>query len=357
MFSFLMNDKVPVKSVSKFESEIMKGIKVLGVYKNNIYARIENVGYNANYVYKSTDSGKTWVAFYQGTSQYNHAVMQFAHNNIVLVWSNNSIRRTIDGGVTWTTVLTLSSANKFTLYHGMDQKMQSSQMAMFAEYGSGSEDFFVWKTIDSGATWNVVYTRTAPSEIRHFHSVKHIPDMNKWIVTWGDDICGWAESTDDGATWTELLDTQNSQVFRTLDLLFLPSGRNKGDYVWATDAGIGSFTGVTPAVYQCPSTNFNDIKRLITLPSLSWAIGGMGNFLICGTYYENKDSLRSVFIYISEDEGKTWETVLKLPVFSIDTVGGYTGIHGPDSNGDFYMVGVNINDLAGATTVKLSLPY
>jgi len=353
MFSHIINKVLPVKN-AHFETEVMSGIKVLGVYKNNIYAKIENVGFNVNYIYKSIDGGKNWVQFYLGTSPYNHAVLQFAYNNsVVLVWANNTIRRTADGGATWATVLTLSTANKFTLYHGMAQKMQSSQMALFGEYGSGDGDFYVWKTTDMGATWAIALTKAAPTQLRHFHSVTHIPDLNKWIVTWGDGVCGWTESSDDGVTWTDIAVSQNSQVYRTLDVLFLPRGREKGDIVWGTDAGVGSYTGVSPAIYSAPSESLGDTKRLLALPNLCWALGGIGNFLVCGTYYENKDSLRSVYIYASMDEGQTWDILLKLPVNTIDTVGGFTGVHGPDSNGDFYLTGINLKDTSGSTSVKI----
>lgn len=114
---------------------------------------------------------------------------------------------------------------------------------IFGEYSLGGlpegVDMYLWKVTkpyNDPANWRTVLTKKRKTDILHFHTANYDPYTGIWYATSGDadNELYWWYSTDEGETWTELVDgfTWESQVARVLNFVFTE------DYIyWANDYG------------------------------------------------------------------------------------------------------------------------
>lgn len=99
---------------------------------------------------------------------------------------------------------------------GIDQNPVSKVMC-YAEYNSDTaEEASIFRSTDNGKTWTPVLTVSANGasvpEIRHFHLVFKKPGVNNvWFASSGDspEHCHVWKSTDDGLTWTKVVEADH----------------------------------------------------------------------------------------------------------------------------------------------------
>jgi photosystem II stability/assembly factor-like uncharacterized protein len=161
-------------------------------------------------LYATSDEGATWQAL--GLPADAAPVVSLAFEDAltgVVVSSDNVVRRTVDGGATWTTVGT--SATGTTVQH----------TGAHTFWLSGLAGATVARSTDDGATWSLV---TLPKSLAA-PVLAGSDDQHVWIATQGTVLA----SADAGATWTaEALpaDTAATSLFAW-----------DGATVWAATAG------------------------------------------------------------------------------------------------------------------------
>jgi photosystem II stability/assembly factor-like uncharacterized protein len=181
-----------------------------------------------NFVYRTTDEGRSWLA--QDSSLGSGAALFVLTDSIAMYanWTGvppytRGIRRTTDGGSSWTTVDT--NRVYYTKLVFVDQETG------FAACGIPLNDYefrpAVRKTTDGGTSWNTIWTGAGSYELA---SVSFIDKSRGWAVTYD----GLAfRSTDGGTTWTFLDSLGGPDRLPFRDIQFLSD--NNG---WAI-GGIG----------------------------------------------------------------------------------------------------------------------
>ena len=118
-------------------------------------------------IYKSTDDGKSWSVLSSTStnkpqifdSNFNYVwTLQVAPSNgYVIAATYNGIKRSIDGGDTWTDILKPStgvSSYSDVIVHGP---------AIYATMSSGSDSAGIWRSGDYGDTWTNITPNNFPS--------------------------------------------------------------------------------------------------------------------------------------------------------------------------------------------------
>jgi photosystem II stability/assembly factor-like uncharacterized protein len=142
-------------------------------------------------VYKSTDTAATWACvtlnenFYGGVSAIE---VSPTNPNLVFAGSGAVVKRSADGGVTWTTVLTANSlnANEILIINA------NPQIVLVAG------DAGLYRSTDAGQTFTQILTdkvfdvKLKPGNSNTIYMVKDNPTLQ---------ICQFFRSTNRGATW------------------------------------------------------------------------------------------------------------------------------------------------------------
>ncbi len=118
-------------------------------------------------------------------------------------------------------VLTLD-ANSFIEYWNWHQN--AAGVIMVGQYLTAGTGLKIWRSIDDGATFDLVYTNPAAADtaksdgIRHSHRVYYHETLGKWVVAWGDGAgTNMTSISDTGDTWTDLY-AQGEGHFQPVDL-------------------------------------------------------------------------------------------------------------------------------------------
>jgi photosystem II stability/assembly factor-like uncharacterized protein len=102
-------------------------------------------------LWKSTNLGTSWTQ--AGTSGANGKIIEFAiapsNNQVIYVLYSGTIRKTIDGGTTWTNVTNGLSGGEFT-FITVDPTDPNTAWVTMSGYSAGNK---VFQTLDGGATW------------------------------------------------------------------------------------------------------------------------------------------------------------------------------------------------------------
>lgn len=158
--------------------------------------------------------------FVKTTTGYNSP----AHNYVESYDSSHVLKGTLDiGDATW-----LSSM------HSIDASINQAytqRVVIFGEYaGDSKATVNLWRTIDKGANWTAVLTKTGNNgvvfsgEVRHFHVVaRDLHVAGCWWASSGDGNSQSAiyRSTDDGQTWATIF--SGAQRERTCSFIFTPT--------------------------------------------------------------------------------------------------------------------------------------
>ena len=152
---------------------------------NSVFFHDENVGWicgSGGMIKKSTDGGSTWTTSYSGTSAYLLNMKWFDQNNAWIVGNQNTVLRTTNGGDTWQSIDagTIESAQFISVY--FENPLTGYLVSI---YGA------VFKTSDGGSSWQQI--RNEGSSV--FNDVWACGDK---VIMVGE---GLRISEDGGATW------------------------------------------------------------------------------------------------------------------------------------------------------------
>src|SRR5256714_5561211 len=154
-------------------------------------------------LYRSSDGGNTWseVPALDGTSVFD---IEFAPapDGITYLGTQDSVRKSTDGGLSWVTLNLGIGANDQVFDVALDPSDSSIIWAGIAD-ASGSQPVNIMRSTDGGATWT---NRTPPlaAPISGRGIAVDPTDSNTVIAVFGGDFGGgqvWV-TTDGGGSWT-----------------------------------------------------------------------------------------------------------------------------------------------------------
>ena len=152
-------------------------------------------------LYRSTDAGNTWseVLPLNGISVFD---IEFAADGAAYIGTQDSVRRSTDGGISWTLLNLGIGVNDQVFDVALDPSNPSIIWAGIAD-ASGAQPVNVMRSTDSGATWsNRTPPLAAPISCRGI--AVDPTDSNTVIAVFGGDFGGgqvWT-TTDGGDSWT-----------------------------------------------------------------------------------------------------------------------------------------------------------
>ena len=153
-------------------------------------------------LYRSTDAGNTWsqVVPLNGTSVFD---IEFAPDGSAYIGTQDSVRRSTDGGISWTLLNLGIGLNDQVFDVALDPSNPLIIWAGIAD-ANASQSVNVMRSTDSGATWS---NRTPPLQ-RQFRAVESqsiLSNSNTVIAVFGGDFGGgqvWT-TTDGGDSWID----------------------------------------------------------------------------------------------------------------------------------------------------------
>jgi photosystem II stability/assembly factor-like uncharacterized protein len=152
-------------------------------------------------LYRSSDGGNTWseVTALDGTSVFD---IEFAPDGTAYLGTQDSIRKSTDGGLSWVTLNLGIGANDQVFDVALDPSVPSTLWAGIAD-ASGSQAVNVMRSTDGGATWT---DRTPPHSPLSGRAIAVDPNnSNTVIAVFGGDFGGgevWV-TTDGGDSWID----------------------------------------------------------------------------------------------------------------------------------------------------------
>ena len=153
-------------------------------------------------LYRSTDAGNTWsqVLPLNGTSVFD---IEFAPDGAAYIGTQDSVRRTTDGGISWSLLNLGIGLNDQVFDVALDPSNPLTVWAGIAD-ASGAQPVNVMRSTDSGATWsNRTPPLAAPISCR---GIAVDPgNSNTVIAVFGGDFGGgqvWT-TTDGGDSWID----------------------------------------------------------------------------------------------------------------------------------------------------------
>ena len=153
-------------------------------------------------LYRSTDAGNTWfeVLPLDGISVFD---IEFALDGVGYIGTQDSVRRSTDGGISWTLLNLGIGVNDQVFDIALDPSNPLIIWAGIAD-ASGSQPVNVMRSTDSGATWSDrTPPLTAPISCR---GIAVDPSDSKTVIAvFGGDFGGgqvWT-TTDGGDSWTD----------------------------------------------------------------------------------------------------------------------------------------------------------
>jgi photosystem II stability/assembly factor-like uncharacterized protein len=322
------------------------GVTVNVIYKTNniVYAGTDKQG-----VYRSTDSGLTWIAANSGIDRASvHDIISSGGNLLAALSSTcssfNDVFKSTDNGTTWspTSGLTGKIVRSFTikdtsiyaasaLFPGSSGISRSTdngntwqQVASPIQNGGEAfvsdtaiivaEDNFIWRSTDDGASWDVV-EQFALSGISSFAraGTKLFAAATTGIMTSTDNGGSWTFSEFSNGAYSFSSDSNivylgsSSKIFKSTDLggtwIDVSTGLGKGGIQALLFDGTTLFAG-TPAdsagIYKSTNggTSWDPAAAGLPIGKTIRSLISFGAYLFAGTEGDG--------IYRSSDHGDTW---------------------------------------------------
>lgn len=273
-------------------------------------------------IHKSTDGGNTWVQKFSEAHPNRNARLNYEDSRGYLFFgtaltnNNATLARSIDGGETFTTVLTCESDSAWYMIERNNGDLYLN------EYNSSNTDKFaynIWKSTDGGANWTKFYTHPPgpdPSNLtnrtmRHFHmlcrdsndqmyiSMAHGLDAGMYLLnnngTLGANIGDYP--TGDGASkgggLTAFAQADNGDIF------FMPDNYPSCIYKYQPNA----------TTTEGKLVNVHDVATKYGTDRESFMLGASkGRY---GVLYAlgNGTASNKTFLLVSGDDGATWKYV------------------------------------------------
>ncbi|MBM7567181.1 WD40/YVTN/BNR-like repeat-containing protein [Paenibacillus sacheonensis] len=117
-------------------------------------------GYTRAFTYKTTNGGKSWSKLpTPPNTRYAHFMTeQKGWAIVVLATGGYEVKRTLDGGKTWSDSLKVKTASNFGgMIHGTDSA--DVWVLLYGESGMSQTSYSVYHTADAGAHWKQVISR------------------------------------------------------------------------------------------------------------------------------------------------------------------------------------------------------
>jgi len=248
-------------------------------------------------LYKSDDGGQRWRFLHQSDIDYTYTIAIHPKNpNIVFSGYNPKpfedwamIRRTLNGGTTWETVLKVNGSDGITsiVFDSNDPK------TLYA--GSiGKNGGRVYVSTDGGDTWSVLNERFTMCTVwGQSQLVIHPTDPSvAYAATW---LAGTWKTTDAGRNWILLDEAPISGTALSIDPLHpevVYLGDRSSPTVWKSEDGGLSWSQVA---------NFHSDGAILVMRVLVH-----NNVVFASTFHR---SLHGGKLYRSTDGGETWHDV------------------------------------------------
>jgi len=200
---------------------------------------INETGYiscNDGEIFKSDDSGETWMLLTTESSEDFHTISVIDSNSVVVA-SFGTLLSSNDGGVTWTSLNPPSSP-----FYGsrVTAMCFTTQLTGYFATGYGS----IYKTIDGGLTWDLkVETNLSPSGYKTIYFVNH--DLG--FAT--SEFSNIMRTTDGGETWSLVVDEETGMLINDMHFINDTTGYAAAEFnavYKTTDAGISWTRLITP---------------------------------------------------------------------------------------------------------------
>ena len=283
-------------------------------------------------VWKSSDGGQAWVKVGTDHLRYHHSsvVINSGPNIGIYVIGGqdigdlsgpnyvNDVRKSIDGGATWTEVVLTAGTTKFlALFYHSSVVVGSDIYVIGGAPAAGGYSNEVWKSTDGGATWGKVNTGTTGTNTLFSARAGHssvVVGSNIYVIgglTTTDRSDEVWESRDGGQTWKQVATGTRFPARNNHSAVAINSGPYAGIYV------IGEFTaaGRSDEVWQsidggqnwvqvATGTRFaaRHLHRSVAIGSAIYVVGGK----VGGTNASNE-------VWKSINGGVTWKNVHAAP--------------------------------------------
>lgn len=181
-----------------FQDGLFGGTSMYGIYFQD-----NNVGYATGQrgrIVKTTDGGNTWTP--HSISYIDFRQIQFVDNNVGYAQSRENFYKTIDAGVTWFLIGSLSLG---TSVYSSDFTFVNENLG-YATTG-GPYGGHVFKTIDGGATWSAL--NNGFDIIDEGITAIYFLDEDKGFISGGFNQKKVMKTIDGGNNWTQV----SNQVF------------------------------------------------------------------------------------------------------------------------------------------------
>ncbi len=319
-------------------------VLVLGLALTAASCNLFGGGSGAKGIYRSDDAGKNFqesnqVAGKKATlSGVDVNILTFNSQNpdIIYMGSGNGIFKSEDSGATWNHILTGISV--------VDIASDPSRGDVIYAVGIAGRNGKVIKSPDGGSTWADVYTE--PSKSNTVVSVA-VSRINSRIVLAALSTGEIIRSNDEGMTWQPVTDLQDP----ILKVRFAP---NNNAYALSFTKGLAKSTD------QGSNWNQGGVLDFQTTPGSTATVSGIRRYI--GMSFDQK--LSGVIFLATEqgllrtiDDGATW-SIMYLPVRDTSLRVSAVAVNPTDSNTIYITIGSTLfkSTNGGVTWETVKLP-
>jgi photosystem II stability/assembly factor-like uncharacterized protein len=143
-------------------------------------------------IWKTIDAGNNWVKLYSFTSGVHSSSLYFLNAQIGWVFGNHGLYKTVNGGVDWTLITTqlgsISQAEAIFFLNSDTGYISYTSSVYGGEYGS------LKRTMDRGVSWTTIFTAYS----RYYLDIHFVSDRTGYVTN-GTRIY---KTQDGGNTWT-----------------------------------------------------------------------------------------------------------------------------------------------------------